>query len=137
MREMDDSNDGVSRMIRVIDEIGFQANILALNTAVEAATMIDPAEHRKQKGAVPAEQHASSVEQLATQTQSLHRLVDSVRSLVTGAFSAPTTTRHPRGNGHAANQSETDVARLPQTPADRASTVWRCSFPLDDSGREA
>jgi len=37
MSEMSASNDKVSKIIRVIDEIAFQTNILALNAAVEAA----------------------------------------------------------------------------------------------------
>jgi methyl-accepting chemotaxis protein len=37
MRTMTSSNEKVSRIIKVIDEIAFQTNILALNAAVEAA----------------------------------------------------------------------------------------------------
>jgi methyl-accepting chemotaxis protein-like sensor len=37
MKEITDSTEKISKIIRVIDEIAFQANILALNAALEAA----------------------------------------------------------------------------------------------------
>jgi Methyl-accepting chemotaxis protein (MCP) signalling domain len=137
MREMDDSSDRMWRMIKVIDEIGFQTNILALNAAVEAATTVDPSEQGTKQTAGQAESRASTTEQLAGQTQSLYRLIERVRSQVVEASNAGVRARHPHGNGHSANQPETGVARLAQAPAKSEAALWPRSFPLEDGGRGA
>ncbi len=97
MALISESSDGISKIIKVIDEIAFQTNILALNAAVEAAragesgmgfaVVADEVRNLAGRCGQAARDTAGMIEQSITRSRDgggkLEKLSDLVRSIVT------------------------------------------------------
>jgi methyl-accepting chemotaxis protein len=92
MREINESSDKVSRIIKVIDEIAFQTNILALNAAVEAArageagmgfaVVADEVRNLAQRSSQAAKDTAALIEESIAKSNEGRSNVDRVASAI-------------------------------------------------------
>jgi methyl-accepting chemotaxis protein/methyl-accepting chemotaxis protein-1 (serine sensor receptor) len=94
MREINESSDKVSRIIKVINEIAFQTNILALNAAVEAArageagmgfaVVADEVRNLAQRSAQAAEDTAQLIEESISRSGVGKRKLEEVAAAIQG-----------------------------------------------------
>ena len=99
MKSIAESSDGISRIIRAIDEIAFQTNILALNAAVEAAragqaglgfaVVADEVRNLAGRSSQAAKDTAGLIEQSVERSREgsvrLQSLADLIHGMVAGA----------------------------------------------------
>ena len=99
MKEINDSSEKISKIIRVIDEIAFQTNILALNAAVEAArageagmgfaVVADEVRNLAHRSAQAAKDTASLIEESIAKSsegnKKLQLVADSIQQVTGGA----------------------------------------------------
>jgi len=104
MKEINDSSQKISKIIRVIDEIAFQTNILALNAAVEAArageagmgfaVVADEVRGLAQRSAQAARDTASLIEESIAKssegTEKLDMVAQSVHQITTSTTQVKT-----------------------------------------------
>jgi methyl-accepting chemotaxis protein/methyl-accepting chemotaxis protein-1 (serine sensor receptor) len=98
MKEIGESSEHISKIIRVIDEIAFQTNLLALNAAVEAAragesgmgfaVVADEVRALAQRCAGAAKDTANLVEESIARSQQgrqrVEQLTDHIRAIADG-----------------------------------------------------
>jgi len=77
--EIQKSSQETAKIIKVIDEIAFQTNLHALNTAVSQMDKVT------QQNAANAEESASASEELSAQAQQMNAIVSDLAALVGGA----------------------------------------------------
>ena len=139
MALISESSDGISKIIRVIDEIAFQTNILALNAAVEAAragesgmgfaVVADEVRNLAGRCGQAAKDTAGMIEQSIARSRDgsakLQKLSDLVRSIVTRSQQVKGLVDQVRTateqHSHGIEQIARTVAHLGQTTQQTAA----------------
>jgi methyl-accepting chemotaxis protein len=103
MKEIQDSSNQISKIIKVIDEIAFQTNILALNAAVEAArageagmgfaVVADEVRNLAQRSAQAARDTASLIEDSIQRTREGATRLDEVAQSIAGITQSASAVR--------------------------------------------
>jgi methyl-accepting chemotaxis protein len=152
---MNQSSDKIARIIKAVDEIAFQTNILALNVAVGAArageagigsaAAAEEARNVARCGARAARETAALIEQSIARTQESNRNVGDEAEAGRG-----TTRQNGAGSGQLAAQAQSLYAKLErlrqllaaagvrhQPGADASGTISLATDPHEDRGSTA
>ncbi len=120
MKEISDASDQISKIIKVIEEIAFQTNLLALNAAVEAARA---GEHGKGFAVVADEVRnlAQRAAEAARETSSL--IEQTVNRVSRGVELNQSTTDHFTKIGESASQVASLVGQIATASNEQAEGV--------------
>lgn len=93
MKEINNSSEKISKIIKVIEEIAFQTNLLALNAAVEAArageagkgfaVVAEEVRNLAQRSATAAKDTASLIEESVSRAENGNKIVDQAGKVLT------------------------------------------------------